>query len=71
MNASRKIILSFAGIVLVSTAIASTWFTIHAVNCDVPIFGIEDLLNRTHPEWRSRLRRPWQPCFGLCKEPFL
>lgn len=71
MNASRKIVLSLVGIVLLSSAITSTWLTIHAIGCDAPIFGIEDLLNRTHPEWRGRQWHPWQPCFGLCKEPFL
>lgn len=71
MNSSRKFLLTFTGIVLISAAVASSWFTIHAFMSEVPVVGIDDLFDRLQPEWRGRTWRPWQPCFGLCKEPFL
>lgn len=71
MNSSRKLVLILVGIALISATVASTWFTVHSISREVSTVGIEDLFDRLHPEWRSRPWRPWQPCFGLCKEPFL
>ncbi len=71
MNSSRKFILTLAGIVLISAAAASTWFTVRAAVRETPAIGYDDLFVRLHPEWRWRPLKPWQPCFGLCKEPFL
>lgn len=71
MNSSRRLVLTLAGIVLIFAAVTSTWLTVRAANREIPAFGIDDLFDRLHPEWSGRTWHPWQPCFGLCKEPFL
>jgi hypothetical protein len=71
MNTSRKFILTLAGIVLISAAEASTWSTVWAAVRETPAIGCDDLVSPLHPDWRRRPSQPWQPCFGLCKEPFL
>lgn len=70
MNSSRKFILTLAGIVLMSAAAASTWFTVRATVREKPAIGCDDL-SPLHPDWRWRPSQPWQPYFGLCKEPLL
>lgn len=71
MNSPRKIALTLAGAMLISAAVTSTWWTVRTACREIPAVGIDDLFDRLHPEWRGRTWHSWQPCFGLCKEPFL
>jgi hypothetical protein len=71
MNTSRKFILTLAGIVLISAAAAPTWFTVRAAVRETPAIGCDNLFSPLHLDWRWRPSQPWQPYFGLCKEPFL
>ncbi len=66
MNSVRKIVLSLAGVVLVSASITCTWMILRAVTNEVPAIGCEDLFYRLHPEWHWKPAKQWPPCFGLC-----
>ena len=50
MNTSRKFILALAGIVSISIAAASTWFTVRATVRETPAIGCDDLFSPLHPE---------------------
>ncbi len=71
MNASHKILLALAGVLLVSAALSSACVTIRFLDREIPTVGFDNLLDRLHPEWHGRTTHHWQPCFGLCKEPAL
>lgn len=71
MKSSRKILITLAGVVLISASVSSIWMTIRVATREIPAVGFDDLFNRLHPEWRGRPSTPWPPCFGLCKGPFL